>query len=213
MAGNPLPWSPEELAYLAEHDSNMPFAMVADSFYRQALEQGWPIRSRSAISNMRYKLGYTNPMNTTMRVGELVTTGGAALILGCSRKRILRIATNPLNGSFLQVIWTGTMRYISREGWRRLARERPKALAGFDPDRLFQLLEDRDLAEDVAARHPLPPGCHSIRCIETSQRWDSAAAAAAELFVSPSGINDAIRERRQVAVLGLTFERVRGGAA
>jgi len=207
-----IPWSPEELAYLAEHDGNMPFAMVADSFRRQALEQGWPIRSRSAISNMRYKLGCTNPMKTTMRVGELTTTGGAALILGCSQKRILKIVTNPLNRSFLQVIWTGTMRYISREGWRRLAKERPKALAGFDPDRLFQLLEDRDLAEDVAARHPLPPGCHSIRCIETSQRWDSAAAAAAELFVSPSGINDAIRERRPVTVLGLTFERVRGGA-
>ena len=213
MAGNPLPWSPEELAYLAEHDSNMPFAMVADSFHRQALEQGWPIRSKSAISNMRYKLGYTNPMKTTMRVGELTTTGGAALILGCSQKRILKIVNNPLNRSFLQVIWAGTMRYISRDGWRRLARERPKALAGFDPDRLFQLLEDRDLAEDVAARYPLHLGCYPIRCIETGQRWDSARKAAAELFVNSAYICRTIRERRQVAVLGLAFERVRPGVA
>ncbi len=204
-----IPWSPEELAYLAEHDSNMPFAMVADSFHRQALEQGWPSRSESAIRNMRFKLGRTNPMKTTMRIGELTTTGGAALILGCSQKRILKIVTNPLNRSFLQVIWTGTMRYISREGWRRLARERPKALAGFDPDRLFQLLEDRDLAEEVAARYPLHLGCYPIRCIETGQRWDSARKAAAELFVNSAYICRTIRERRPVAVLGLSFERVR----
>jgi hypothetical protein len=101
------------------------------------------------------------------------------------------------------------MRYISREGWRRLAKGRPKALAGFDPDRLFQLLEDRDLAEDVAARYPLHLGCYPIRCIETGQRWDSARKAAAELFVNSAYICRTIRERRPVTVLGLTFERVR----
>ncbi len=209
MTGNPPPWSPEELAYLATHDASMPLPLVADSVHRQSQEQGWPVRSKKAIRMKRQQLGLANPNKTSMRTGEFTTTGGVARILGTYHKRIYDIVADPANQIYLKPVRLRYNYCISRDGWRRLASERPEALAHFDPDRLSQLLGDRDLTEQV---DQVKPPRHSIRCIETGQEWANAAAAGAELFVSASGLNKAVRQRRPVAVLGLSFERVRGGS-
>jgi hypothetical protein len=106
-------------------------------------------------------------------------------------------------------MWRGPFRYISRTSWRRLARERPQALGGFDADRLFQLLEDRELAEEVASRFPRPRGDWRVRCVETGQVWPSAVAAAQELHVAQTTITLAMRQARPVRVLGMRFEALR----
>jgi hypothetical protein len=106
--------------------------------------------------------------------------------------------------------WTGSIRYISRRSWRRLARQMPRVLGGFSADALFLLLEDRDLAESVAAAHPRPMGDWRVRCIETGQIWASCAAAAKELHVSQAAVSLAIRQHRQLTALGMTFEALRG---
>lgn len=205
------PWSPEELACLAEHDASMPLPLVRDRFRCQSREKGWPARSVKAIRMKRIQLGLANPNKTSMRTGEFTTTGGVARILGTYQKRIHKIVTDPVNQIYLDSFRLGFIHCIPREGWCRLAEKRPEVFKSFDSNRLFQLLGDRDLAEQVAARCPLDPPYRSIRCVETGQQWASTAAAAAELFVSQSGINKAIRQRRPVWVLGLSFERVRGG--
>jgi hypothetical protein len=98
---------------------------------------------------------------------------------------------------------------VSRQNWRRLARERPQALGGFDADRLFALLEDRELAEEVANRYPRPRGDWRVRCVETGQIWPSAVSAARELHVSQAAITLAMRQARPVRVLAMTFEALR----
>jgi PAS domain-containing protein len=109
----------------------------------------------------------------------------------------------------LQPVWRGKFRYVSRAAWRRLARQRPQALGGFSADRLFQLLEDRELAEQVASRYPRPRGDWRVRCVETGQVWPSAVKAAAELHVSQAAITLAMRQARPVRVLGMRFEALR----
>jgi hypothetical protein len=107
----------------------------------------------------------------------------------------------------------GTVRYISRASWRRLARVMPRVLGGFSADALFLLLEDRRLAESVAAQYPQAIGDWRISCVETGQVWPSCNVAAGELHVSQAAISKGIRERRMVPSLGMTFEALRGARA
>jgi len=190
----------------------MPLPLVADSFHRQSLEQGWPARSKKAIRMKRQQLGLANPNKTSMRTGEFTTTGGVARILGTYHKRIYDIVADPANQIYLNPVRLSFNYCIPREGWRRLAKERPEVLAHFNPGRLSRLLGDYDPTEQVAAPYQVQQPRHSIRCIETGQQWANAAAAGAELFVSASGLNKAVRQRRPMTVLGLSFERVRGAA-
>jgi hypothetical protein len=103
----------------------------------------------------------------------------------------------------------GTVRYISRASWRRLARVMPRVLGGFSADALFLLLEDRQLAESVAAQYPQTMGDWRIRCVETGQIWPSCCAAARELNVSQAAISKAMLNARPVWCLGMTFEALR----
>ena len=89
----------------------------------------------------------------------------------------------------------------------------PRVLGGFSSDSLFALLEDRDLADAVAAAYPRPMGDWRVRCVETGQIWPSCGAAARELHVSQAAVSLAIRQRRQLTALGMTFEALRGAGA
>jgi hypothetical protein len=89
----------------------------------------------------------------------------------------------------------------------------PRVLGGFSADALFLLLEDRRLAESVAAQYPQAIGDWRIRCVETGQIWPSCIAAARELNVSRQAISKAILNTRPVWCLGMTFEALRGARA
>jgi hypothetical protein len=99
--------------------------------------------------------------------------------------------------------------YIERRAWRRLAREMPRVLGGFPADRLFLLLEDRELADTIAARYSRPMGDWRIRCVETGRIYPSCGHAAREHHVTQACISLAIRQRRPVRALGLTFQALR----
>lgn len=211
MAQPPI-WSPAEIDFLSELGDSLPIDMLALKFRRRAKARGWPIRTKSAIRTKLVKLKISTRTNSPLRLDDYTSTGGAAMILGCSKFRVARILDKPRNAEIAQMVRSGRLRYVNPEGWRRLARERPEVFRGLDPDRLFQLLEDRDLAEDIAARFPLPYREHPIRCIETGRVWLSARKAAADLFVHPTSIFCAIKQQRPVRVLGMSFEWVRGAA-
>jgi hypothetical protein len=201
----PPRWSREESDYLESLAGDYPIREVVNRYRRRAGANGWPVRSPNAIHLKMVRMGH----HVRVRAGEWVTTGGAALLLGCPGARVEAWLRSRRNREILQPMWRGPFRYISRTSWRRLARERPQALGGFDADRLFQLLEDRELAEEVANRFPRPRGDWRVRCVETGQVWPSAVAAAQELHVAQTTITRAMRLSRPVTVLGMRFEALR----
>ena len=125
------------------------------------------------------------------------------------RSRVEAWLRRPQVLAILNPRWIGKIRYIERRAWRRLAREMPRILGGFSVDALFALLEDRELAESVASQYRRPCGDWRVRCVETGRIYPSCGAAAAAHHVTQQCISLAIRQRRPVAALGLTFEALR----
>ncbi len=198
-------WTPAETDYLESLAGEYPMKEIGRRYRRHAGLEGWPKRTDKAIQLKLTALGHP----TRVRAGEWLTTGGAADLLGCSCARVEAWFRSKRNSEILNPQWRGKFRYVSRRNWRKLARQRPQALGGFSADQLFALLEDRELAEQVAARYPRPRGDWRVRCIETGQVWPSAVKAAAELHVSQSAIIIAMRRGMPVRVLGMTFEALR----
>ena len=201
----PPRWTRPESEFLESLAESFPVREIANRYRRKAGQMKWPERSAKAIHLKLIRMGH----DARVRTGEWVTTGGAAEILGCPGTRVEAWLRRRTTREILQPIWRGSFQYISRTSWRRLARERPQALGGFDADRLFALLEDRELAEEVANRYPRPRGDWRVRCVETGQVWPSAVKAAAELHVSQAAITLAMRQGRPVTVLGMRFEALR----
>lgn len=201
----PPRWTRDETEFLESLAGDYPLRELVKRYQRQARRAGWPMRTDKAIHLKMVRMGWP----VRVRAGEWVTTGGAAMALGCPATRVEAWLRSRQNRELLQPVFRGAFQYVSRAGWRRLARKRPAALGGFGADRLFQLLEDRDLADAVATRYPRPRGDWRVRCVETGQVWPSAVKAAAELHVSQAAITLAMRQQRPVRVLGMTFEALR----
>lgn len=208
MSTVPPRWTRAEADFLESLAGQYPIREIAGRYRRMATIEGWPFRSNQAVHLKMVRMGY----RTRVRAGEWVTTGGAADLLGCPCARVEAWLRFKRNREILRPVWRGAFRYVSRRSWRRLARQRPQALGGFSADRLFALLEDRDLAEQVAARYPRPRGDWRIRCLETGREWPSAVVAARELHVSQAAITLAMREGRPVRALGMTFKALREAA-
>ena len=198
-------WLPEESDYLERLAGDVPFPELLTRMRRRATVMGWPVRSRWAIVKRLRRTG--QPLRA--RQGEVITSGGAADILGCPRARVVSWLARKDIAEILQPRRVGKVRYVERRAWRQLAREMPQVLGGFDVDALYVLLEDRDLAEHLAATHPVTLRDTRIRCIETGVIYGSCHEAARLHHVHPSTVNLAIRKRRPVRSLGLTFEALR----
>ena len=202
----PPRWTQPELDHLDKLAGNMPFPSLLRSMKHKATMEGWPPRTPKAIVMRMQRTGQT----CRARVGDWTTTDGSGELLGCPGTRVEAWLRRPGIAAILAPDRIGLIRYISRRSWRRMAREMPRVLGGFSADALFLLLEDRDLAEAVAAAHPRPMGDWRVRCIETGQIWASCAAAAKELHVSQAAVSGSVRKRHPVMVLGMTFEALRG---
>ncbi len=197
-------WQAAELTYLHQLAGEHPFPALLKRMKMRALIEGWPVRSRKAIAN---RLAHSNE-RCRARVGGCTTTYGAAEILGVTGDRVAAWLRDPAILAILAPrIYTG-IRYIDRRGWRRLARERPEVFGGIPADRLFLLLEDREMADGIAAAHPCGRADWRVRCVETGQVWRSCKEAGAALNVHPSTITKALREGRAVPAVGLRFERL-----
>lgn len=171
----------------------------------EASRRDWPPRSEKAILLRLRRTGHRG----RVRHGSWVTSGGVADILGCPSTRVVKWLSCRHILRILRPKRIGTYRYFDREGWRRLAREYPRLLGGFPVERLYALLEDRELAEQIAGTYRTQVGDFRIRCLETGRVWPNACAAARDLHISRAAISLAIRQRRSVTTLGLTFEALR----
>lgn len=199
------PWSEPEAEYLERLTGDVPFPELLTRMRNQAVRQGWPHRSERAIRERIRRIG----MRARARSGAVVTTGGVAEILGCPATRVEAWLRRPRVLAVLQPRWVGKTRYIERRAWRQLAQEMPRILGGYSVDALFALLEDRELAESIATRYRRPCGDWRVRCVETGRIYPSCGAAAAAHHVTQACISLAIRQRRPVTALGLTFEALR----
>lgn len=201
-------WLPEETEYLERLAGDVPFPELLTRMRRRATVMGWPRRSEKAILLRIKRIG----MQASARTGAVLTTGGVAEILGCPGTRVESWLRRPIVAEILQPRWIGRQRYMERSAWRRLAREMPRILGGFDADALFALLEDRELAESIASRYRRPCGDWRVRCVETGRIYSSCGEVAATHHVTQACISLAIRERRPVRALGLTFESLRSAS-
>ena len=203
-----IPWSDLETQYLEGLADDLPFQVLVRSYQSKASHMGWPKRTERAIRERIYRVGRLS----RVKAGELTTTGGAAEILGCPSCRVEAWLRKDRVLRVLKPIKRKGINYISRDSWRRLARELPEVLGGYPADRLFGLLEDRDLANAVARRFPRQRGDYRIRCVENGRVWRSCLAASSELHVSQQTISLAINTRGGwVPSLGLTFQAFRNG--
>jgi hypothetical protein len=198
-------WLADETAYLEKIVGDVPFPLLCKRMAKRAAEHGWPVRTPKAIAVRLYKLGH----QCSGRNGEWVTTGVVAEILNCKNSRVNKWIHQHGVKRILEPLRVGNVWYVKRSAWRRLAHEMPHILGGYSVDQLYALLEDRELAEQVASEHPLRSSDYRVRCIETGRVWPSQTAAASELHVSHATISNAIVQGRSVPVLGLTFELLR----
>ena len=199
-------WTRPELEHLEKLAGDLPFGVLVRSMKCKATHEGWPNRTEKAIARKLQNMGYWR----SVRVGLWTTTRGAADILGCHYYRIDEWLENKQISDILEPHKSEGKRFISRQSWRRLAKEMPRVFAGFSSDALFMLLEDRDLADLIVEHYPVrPASIYRVRCIETGQTWPSREAAAKELFVSRPVIGRSIDNQRPAASLGLSFEAIR----
>jgi len=198
-------WSAEEAAFLAELVGDQPLACVAVAYRREARRRGWPLRTVQAIKDRARRQG----QHVGCRAGEWLTTGGAAELLGVPLKRITYWLERPAKAAALQAKRVGGNWFISRAGFRRLARRMPETFGGIDRARLLALFEDVELAEQVAARYPMGRTDYRVRCVETGRVWRSCAAAGRHYHVSARAMAEAIQRGRPVLSLGLSFVALR----
>jgi hypothetical protein len=198
-------WSAAESEYLKRYAGQEPFPDVVRRFHAAARANGWPMRSNTAIIQRLHRIG----LHAGCRHGDWLTYCMVGELLGCSGDRVAAWTRSPKVRALLQPRWRGKARWACRANWRRLAQQMPRILGGYSADALFALLEDRELADQVAAEHDTRLGDWRVRCVETGRVYRNCSAAARELHVHRSTINLAIREGRPVAALGLTFEAMR----
>lgn len=201
-------WLPAEADYLDRLAGDVPFPILVRRFQDHGTQEGWPLRSHRAILQRLYRC----KQRGRARHGDQMTTGGVAEILGCPGTRVEAWLRRPRIRELLAPRWIGKTRYIERRAWHRLAREMPRVLGGFSADNLYALLEDRELADAIASRYSQPLGDWRVRCIETGEVFASCGAVAAAHHVTQACISLAIRQRRAVPTLGLTFEALRTAA-
>ena len=135
--------------------------------------------------------------------GEWVTTGHVYRTLNISENRIrawlerfpgILYPSRPSRCAQARI-------YIRRDRLRTLARRHPEQFAGCSSDDLFMLLENRDMADQIAADHPSPPQgiigykrpCRPVRCITTGEVFPSVFAVAAAVGRSHTYVCESIR--------------------
>lgn len=180
-------WSPAELEMLEQLAGDQPPDRLIAEFNKWASNQGLPKRSRSAILTRLSR----NGISTRAACGEWVCTGYVCQVLGVGTDTPQRWTTHygiPCHRDGRQA------RFFRRVDLRQVAKDRPEIFGGIDADRLFLLLEDRPLADAIAAAHPrraMQP--RPVRAIETGWRYPSIRAAAARVHIARQAIQHAIR--------------------
>lgn len=171
---NGIPWSATEHHQLEQLVGDAPMRVVHYRYNRWAKEHGYIKRSLEAIGSRakRAKL-------SLRAYGEMISANAVARVLGISEQRVPRWARLGLIEHKLL-----TFTYVTRSELRRLAQQRPELFAGIKRQRLYQLLEDEELAATIARNYPRnSSAAKRVRCVETGRVFRSILEAAAHVYV------------------------------
>lgn len=139
-------WTPQETEMLEELMMNLPLDMVHQAYNAWASRNGAALRTYAALM-IRSQL---NGMQMIRGMGEWITTKHIADLLGVSRATPLYWVKRynfPHHRSPSRTI------YFRRADLHKIAKNRPGIFGGIHADNLFLLLEDRELADQIAARY------------------------------------------------------------
>jgi hypothetical protein len=192
-------WSAEEDEFLMGLAGDLPMPMIRQTWAAEAAKHGWRQRNAHALRTRIYRLGCAS-----MPTGKWMTLAGL-LGLGIHRKTI----SDWLTQGVIPSVLTGgrNLRYFKRADVVKLAKAEPWRFGGCDADQLFCVLENRGLADRIAAEYPFRQGvAKPVRCVDTGRVWPSASAAARSVYCTQQALNDGMREGRRV--VGLLWERV-----
>jgi hypothetical protein len=198
-------WSQEEIDFLQSNVGEYPFASVIRRYNQAALKRGWPKRTWHSI---RWKCEHLR-LSRAVSDSSVIKLADARRILGWSGffcdQLIKKPELNHILKPFKEYSW-----YIERKRLARLALSHPELFYGISQDKLYFVIEDMDVVnsiKDSLSRAKKSP--YTIKCIETGEEWDNALTAAEYFNVSRYTIQHSINEKRPVACLNLTFERLR----
>lgn len=181
-----IAWSQTEHNQLECLIGEMPLVNAAKRYNIWAAANGYPERTVNAISS------YCNRNNiSTKAIGKMLKTRDVARILGICPSRVRYW----IKCKWVPVKRSGSL-YVARAQLVRLARSKPCIFYGISRERLYQLLENEELAEQISRNWTAPPKLRPVRCIELQQTWPSVAAAAADRFCHRRSITRAIEKGR-----------------
>lgn len=185
------PWTDPENFYLVEIVGDIPRPMLHNAYNKWAAQHGHPRRTADAIRSQAIRLGLT-----FTPVGTWITKSEVARTLGVSEHRVNSWGHNYIDFPNRKL---GGKSYLYRRDLIHWLRKHPHLLGGIDRQALFLLLEDEDLADEIAATYPFPPGAAPVRRVDTGKIYPSHQAAADDLHVVRSSVTLAIREGRPCA--------------
>jgi hypothetical protein len=193
-------WTQAESDRLKELAGDLPLDMIVSYWKGEAAKHGWPQRSRGGIKRHLNDEGFSVlPTGTWIMQSGLASLGIThATLNDWFRTGALRSYQVGPHGK----------RYINRRNLVRLAKEQPWRFGGCSADALFEVLENRELAEQIAAEYPFRPNVRRrVRCVETGEVFSGAREAAKAVHVDVSTIKLSARTGR--ATMGRRWEWVR----
>lgn len=185
-------WSQEELDQLDHLTGNIPWKYVPRTYNRWASDNGYPLRTTTALVRQQETLGLHRRV-----IGDWITTGTIARTLGLSYQSPqywIRKGWLPATRFGEGRAWA---HYVKRSDLRQFARKHGRLLAGLDRGALAQLLEDEGLADRLSELPPRHKGKTRVKCVETGQVYESLGDAARNgAFVVPQRISRVVNTNK-----------------
>jgi hypothetical protein len=178
-------WSKEEVAKLEALAGDYPRLLLFKLYRHWATQHGYQHRTNDAIKAAAYHRGIS-----LQATGEWLTVHRIAQILGISHD----CPDKCVNGGLLPASRYGSgdepvVRYVRRKDVVALAKKSPALFGGIPAARLNCLLEDEDLAEQIATTYTRRPWYRQpVVCKETGRRFPSVREAARTVFICRQSI-------------------------
>jgi hypothetical protein len=198
-------WSQEEIDFLQSNVGEYPFASVIRRYNQTALNRGWPKRTWHSI---KWKCEHLK-LSWAVSNSSIIKLADVRHVFGWSRFFCDQLIKTPKFKHILSPFKEGFW-YVERKRLARLALLHPELFHGISCDKLYSVIEDMDTINAIRSSLSLAKKSpYTIRCVETGEEWDSAPIAAKHFNVSHYTIQRSVEQKRTVACLNLTFERIR----
>ncbi len=198
-------WSQEEVDFLQSIVGEYPFASVVRRYNQAAIRRNWPKRTRSSI---KWKCEHLK-LSWSVSDSFIIRLADARQILGWSRFFCDQLIKKPELNCILKPFKEGFW-YVERKRIAKLARLYPELFCGVSRDDLYLVTEDMSVIDSIKdSLSASKRSAYAVRCVETGEEWDNALVAAKRFSVSHHTIQRSTEQKKPVACLNLTFERIR----